>query len=273
MTEDYDSRAQVSINVNLVAIQDNFRVQLQHLLDVLLLTFSANETVSQQAYDNYSFFMSFSPAANRKFDFDTAKSEAENWLVRSLMRDTIDFTSVFLENCRVSCALFRLSGNTQLTQHDIDKIFNEEKKAFHNKGFPAKLLELSDEFGVRSEFEVHVRSLNRVRNCLVHRLGIVESKDVNDSGSLILKLRTIQIVAKSPDGKQEKVISSPEAVEGGWTVSIRFCDDERRFKPGDKIKLTYRELYDSIVTLTVFANTLVQSIDEYSNKLGILRKE
>ncbi len=265
------TQVQVAINVNLLAIHDDFLVQLQHLVDMLTFAYASMGAVKHQDFENYKFFTTYEPAANRRLDFGSAKSEMENWVVRSLLRDAVDFTGVLLDNCRTACAFFRLSTQTSVTKEQVERIPEQEKDKFNLLHIPTKLSELSKQFGVRSELEPHFLSLNRIRNCLVHRLGVVGSQDLNESSTLSLKLRTMQLVARSPDGKDKVIIDKPGPVEIGWQIEMETSDSERVFKLGERLRLTYREMYDSIVTLALFGNTLLTSVGRYSDSVGVPR--
>lgn len=266
---DESKSPQVDIHVDLLAIHDGFLVQLQKLADIMRLAFSSLGTVTEAGYENFSFFMTYDPAANRKLNFASAKTEMESWIVRSLVRDAVDFTSVLLDNCRTASAFFRLKTKTAITKEEVERIPLQEKDEFNRLPIPEKLARLSSHYGVSSELQSHFLSINRVRNCLVHRLGIVGRQDLDESQSLILRLRTNRFVALSPDGKAKVTIDKPGPIEPGWQPGWETADVERVFKLDDKIKLTHGEMYDTITTLAVFGNTLITSIDKYATSVGV----
>ncbi len=269
MTED-SSIEHLHIRINTGALQGQYLIQLQRLLDVLTLTFAGTETVTVEAYLNHKRFQNFYPADKHRFDFSNAKVETENWLIRSFLKDAIELTNTFLEECRAICALYRLHALAPATGEDFNRIFDEERKRFNRLGLPDKLKELSGEFEVSSPLESHILSINRARNCLVHRLGIVTDRDIDDTGELVITWRTTQFSATNPDGSQRIILDKPGMlVQEGWTIKVSILDQKKSFKLGDTIKLTYDELYNSVMTFFVFATSIVKSIEEYSAKLGI----
>jgi len=98
-------------------------------------------------------------------------------------------------------------------------------KCFHRRGLPYKLRFLSEEHGlsVSRELQEQVLSLNRARNCLVHRAGVVSAQhDANDSGKLRVFWRKSELIASGPAGERPVTESNP-ILAGGESLLLRFC--------------------------------------------------
>jgi hypothetical protein len=166
----------------------------------------------------------------------------------------------FLEECRTIAALYRLHGNC--TGADWNKATIEDKKKFHELGLPAKIERLRKEFGVASKFEDHVLSLNRARNCLVHRLGIVSPKDVSAKGVLVVTWHALNLVAIDTATKRETVLGEPTRLESESTIAARFGPYRREFQVGNRISFTRDEHKHTMLTFYMFALKIVQALEK-----------
>jgi hypothetical protein len=108
-----------------------------------------------------------------------------------------------------------------------------------------------------------------MRNCLVHRLGIVADRDVDANGELAILWRSIDLVAQSPDGIQETVLDKEAIIEPGWTVIVRVTDKSKVFRRGERIELSYEEITHTFSSFLSFATTLAQSIEGYGKQIGV----
>lgn len=268
--EDPDnSQSRIEIHTNLVAIQDKFFVKLQGLLDILAASLAGLDRVDESAYSNFAPIIQLSPAQNRRLSKDTAISEARHWYLRSILRDAIELTNAFVEECWLVCSLFSLSASESNSKKELDKIIGPDAKKFHSLGLPVKLQRLRDTFSVGSTFEAHVLSINRVRACLVHRIGIVSTMDTDENDELTILWRVIELLAQNPEGTEEIILDKRVEIKGGWVIAVRQRDKRKSFKRGEKVELSYSEVTDTIFSLMSFAASLIPSIEEYARRMGI----
>jgi hypothetical protein len=270
MDEEQIDEPQVRLSINLSALQGTFFVQLQRLLDILAVSLAGLEQVDDVAYAGFSPFFTLMPAQNERLTRLAAVAEAQRWYLCTVVRDAIECTHAFLEECRLVCAFFSLSARgTPITGADYHRIVGAEAQKFHSLGLPDKLKRLREDFSVSSELEAHVLSINTMRNCLVHRLGIVADRDVDANGELVILWRSIDLVAQSPDGIQEIVLDQEAIIEAGWIVIVRVTDKSKVFHKGERIELSYEEITHTFSSLMNFATTLGQSIEGYGKQIGI----
>jgi hypothetical protein len=273
MSEEQIDKPQVRLSINLAALQGKFFVHLQRQLDILAVSLAGLERVDDVAYANFSPFFTLVLAQNERLTRLSAVAEAQRWYLCTAVRDAIELTHALLEECWSVCAFFSLSAQGPITGADYNRIVGVEAQKFHGLGLPGKLKRLREDFGVASELEAHVLSINTMRNCLVHRLGIVADLDVNANGELAILWRSLDIVAQSPDGTQEIVLDKPEIVDVGWTVRARVTDKKKVFRMGERIELSHMEITHTFSSLMSFATTLVQSIEGYGKQIGIRMPE
>jgi len=74
---------------------------------------------------------------------------------------------------------------------------------YRKKSFRKKFKELSEFFGVVPFKESYLLSLNRARNCLTHRRGIVGEDDfLHGESEFTIKWLALDMFIQEPDGKK-----------------------------------------------------------------------
>lgn len=269
-TEEPDSEPVATVRTNLAALHSGLLVKFQRLLDMLAVSLVGAERVDDVAYEGFSKFFDLVAAQGQRLPRQAAVKESEGWYLRNVFRDAIEYTNAFLEECRMVCAIFRVVVNGRLTGEDYNRITGPEAQSFHLLGLPHKIEKLRSEFLVASDLEPHVLSINRVRACLVHRLGRVTDKDA-DGGELVLRWRVFEPYVRSPDGSGDRVLDAPGmTVEAGEELRLRRVDKTRAFKVGEQVEVSYGEFTQTLSTLIAFATGLVHSIEEYARQRGIV---
>lgn len=95
----------------------------------------------------------------------------------------------------------------------------------------------------------------RVRVCLTHRGGRVDARDINEDGVLAVKWRRAQLHVG------EKLLDHlPFQAEAGERISVRFVDDNRRWRPGDRIQVTPEDCQHMAFSLAFLAGWLKEEL-------------
>jgi hypothetical protein len=130
-----------------------------------------------------------------------------------------------------------------------------EKEA-HKLALPNLITHLTTKF-LRGPLthEQDILSINKARNCLVHRDGIVTDKDVNKG--------TDELVITYERLKMLKSTTSEEIVAPTPTdTSIKIISDRAtmKFKLGDELDFNFRDFNDFNFTCTRFGKNLVSKL-------------
>lgn len=145
-------------------------------------------------------------------------------------------------------------GNTIL---DYEKHIESLCSTFHNKNFPKKLKQIIDDLALSVSLDA-LTQINKVRNCLEHRAGIVSKKDCDPSKTyMTIKFRYPSI--DSPDGE----MTPSSNINGKQTTDINFVDEEKIFRRGEKISLTLDENTKLIFSLNVCFKTIIDGIYDF----------
>lgn len=253
-----------TININLDSLVGKLNVRLQHLSDIMKFANISLEKVDKNHYDEYKVFVSLNVAYNQSLSYENAKNEFHSWCLRNSFRDSVETLSGFLEECYVVCSLLKARKNECIKTEEYNKIIIKNSGKFHSMNFPDKIDILRKEFSVYSSLEEHVLSLNKVRNCLVHRDGIVSTKDLNTENELVAKFREIQLVVLSPDKTKEQIITEPTTIDEGGHLGIKVQNFERRFKLRERIDFEPIEHARTIFTFFAFGIEIYKSIAKFA---------
>jgi hypothetical protein len=257
----------VQVSINLGALQSSSLRRLQQLTDVLKFARAAAAALTPDDFDQHLDFFNLRPSANTALGFDQAREASETWVVLHILRDAIDVIQAFLEDVHRCCALYQLVKKHSVTSQDF-QLFDAAADAFHSLGLPVKIKRLRDMFGVESDFDQHIVSLNTARNCLVHRLGTVGESDVDSNGELRIKWAEIRLQARALDGSTVKAIDRPTQFDEGWTVELVIGPKEKVYGKGDQLHLTYQELLGALFSHQSYINSLTVSVQKYAETLG-----
>lgn len=258
------------IHVDLLALQANFFRQLQHQLDVAKVLQVGCTYVSEQQVADQRDFGTFVPANGAQLAHEDAKAEAQGWILRGFLRDAIEATGLFLDECLQVCELMPLAVQGEKNQADTQRLLYELPLANHRLHFPQKLEKLRRQFGSATRFDAHVLSINKARTCVVHRLGVTSQMDVDDQGVLAITFQSAQFVLRGLDSGQETVFDQPGLTTTERSaLQLRFVDRVRSFQLGERIQLEARDMYDAIMTLWRFGLEMALAIEQYGRSLGV----
>lgn len=258
------------IHINLGALQATFFRRLQHQLDVIKVLQVGCEQVTAQQVAEQPEFGSFVPANGAQLTHEVAKAEAQDWLLRGFLRDAIEGTGLFLDECLQVCEVLPLAAAGSAKAGELHRVFHELPRLNHKLHLPQKLEKLERQFGIANRFNGNVLSLNKARTCVVHRLGVVSALDADETGLLKVTFQHAKFVARGEQTGQELVIDRPGIVTTEDSMlELNFVDSERHFKIGERVQLQAHELYDTIITLWRFGLTAAQALEDYGKSLGI----
>ncbi|RCW66110.1 hypothetical protein [Pseudorhodoferax soli] len=263
-------RPVVHIHVDLLALQANFFRQLQHQLDVAKVLQVGCAHVSEQQVADQRDFGTFVPADGAQLAHEDARAQAQDWVLRGFLRDAIEATGLFLDECLQVCELLPLAVRTEENEAEIQRLLHELPLANHRLHFPQKLDKLRRQFGVSTRFDPHLLSINKARTCVVHRLGVTSPMDVDDKGALTITLHHVQFVLRGLDSGEETVFERAGMVTTERSsLGLRFVDRERSFQLGERVRLEARDMYDTIITLWRFGLEMAQAIERHGRSMGI----
>jgi hypothetical protein len=191
--------------------------------------------------------------------------EFEIWIVANGLRELIDTLSNFLTELHIANSL--VLGKVQpqgLTRFrtQIDRMSVREQ-----------LSETCDQIEHPNEFSPIVETWRKARNCLTHRMGIVERADCDDGAeTLTVRWRGLQFVVVEPDG-QETILDldgpEPNVFENGGVAHFRVVEKAATFALGQPIKITGHQLSEICLTVQTLVDQLTQASSNAAVATGV----
>ncbi len=127
-------------------------------------------------------------------------------------------------------------------------------KKFHRINFPSKLDLIIKDLNLSMPLDI-LAQINRVRNCLEHRAGIV-SQDDCDSSKKYMSVRFRYPRIDSPAGEMSPI----SHIKGKLPTQLNFVDEEKRFRIGNKISFDFYDNTKLIFSLNICFKTIIDGI-------------
>jgi hypothetical protein len=125
--------------------------------------------------------------------------ETDEWLAGCTLRDSSEFLVTLCDEVQKLMTLVpKVAGGHKITraikdQQDfedyLDDLAGKDASDFEKKPLNQKLDILEVALGGAVPLRAEIESINRLRRCLVHRLGVVAKKDAVDDGATSLRVR------------------------------------------------------------------------------------
>lgn len=237
--------SKIVIDLNFSNSRGHFLREIQHQLDIVTLLIAGAQNVTKEQAQAKGFH-NFSPAHGAEFPHEEARNKALEWLNKSFLRDTIEATDQFLGRCLSFCAAIEQAGKGRLSTEVLDHLIRVLPLKHHKLHFPAKIATLESKYGVHPNFSEHVLSLNKIRTCLVHRMGRVSKLDSDDNGCLLAKWVTSQVVLRGLETGTQLILTEPgQGLNEESMLEMHIVEHEKVFQLGESISLSPYDTYSS----------------------------
>lgn len=202
------------------------------------------------------------------------RTDARRWFVTMGLKEGIDAIGPVVDDIRVIAGLGKMAREGEVLRAPRDMTVAEltaylehkETSGFHRLNWPDKFRCLADEFSIKSALELEFLSINRVRNCLTHRGGIVCEEDTKASdvdGALALYFRAVEIVVSMQDGSEH--IAKPNFFcPPGSGVGARVSQRTLTFRRGDTITISLQDYAFILLTIHAFGKELIEAAIRYA---------
>ncbi len=208
--------------------------------------------------NNESFFIY--NVDDKKETIEVRRSNYKNWLIRKGTEDLIKGVNLTLIEAHWFGAIAK-SVNEINSIDEFNKIGAETRKKSQRLGIPDLLSQLGERKYLKEPlmYEKNILSLNRLRNCLVHRNGIVSSHDIDNTDNNLMELKYKRLALTHNVQGGEVELTKPFKNEG---QQINFKIDERSktFGLNSKVELSFRDFNDFVFTCSIFGNELISKL-------------
>jgi hypothetical protein len=182
--------------------------------------------------------ISFGLSGSEPVDFAERKATYTNWLLSKAFQDLARAVNEALQEAYCYVEVLALPGGTSTWGALQETIKSIQVKA-NKMHFPELLRHVGERLNTKLQFGEEYSSLQKVRNCLEHRAGVVGERDIVADGKLKLRFPTYELVITESTGKETIVAQQEEIyVEGGGSVGFRIGRIEKEFALGERVILT-----------------------------------
>jgi len=213
------------------------------------------------------------PAQNLAMDVEQVRAQFRAWVLANAIRDCVDAIGPSLEWARKICFFWTREGeihkledgklrlSAQISGEDWNKHIIDEANQFEYWPLRKKLNHLETVYGLPAiELAGSILSLNRARNCLTHRSGVVGIEDVKHSDAGVLEVTWIKLQIRAQGKEGQRILELPAHVEAGELVSIGFDWKCKTFRIGERIDFSSDEFVEISTTFLLFALQLQKAI-------------
>lgn len=243
----------------------NLLMALQHIYTNVALGLNGVELTEIKDLELPSPF-DFRPFKSQ-IPVNEAKSAVKKWIIANGLRDCAEAVHKLLDETHSACLLTSfVTRLEELTGEAIEAEYCNRQQKFHRSGLEQKLSELNEKFQVafKEDSLRCFRSLNRARNCLVHRGGRVEAADLNTDDELVVEWATY--VIQRADGSEIELGQPTNSSEIWMAKKLRM----RKFQLGASIDFTNRDFAEFISNYSFLAQEVTPYLQEYAYRIGAL---
>ncbi len=211
-------------------------------------------------FERARFQVKFSSAANS----EERKVHYTSWILSKGFQDLARGIRTTLEEAYFYISLANSSDQLRWRKTTWDAVqqkiqqYHEEAEAM---SFPELMGAVSRGLTSPLHFEKEFLSLQKVRNCLEHRDGIVGEKDV-DKGTKLLKLSLPYLRMYGKRNGQITEVGKGSVLEAGSSIVLKNEIQEREFRLGERVTFNPEEFHDIGYGCLVFAQDLKSKLPQ-----------
>ncbi len=202
------------------------------------------------------------PETFARYEYDAGTRDPEErraayiaWLLSMGYQDLARATRAMLEGAFVYLEVLKLIGSTL----SADQLLKARKFA-GGFSFPVLLDRVNQGLETPLIFAAEMLSLQKVRNCLEHRGGIVGDQDVNANGELKLVLPTLVFVVREGDKEVELYINY--RTEAETEVALKRISRERVYKLDERIIFSPADFVEIAHSCRMLADDLREKLPQ-----------
>jgi hypothetical protein len=202
-----------------------------------------------------------------------AVAEYQLWILLNGFRELAELMTHFLSSIHSVAATATLQElqaiHGHLTPAQWQEVVIVGERHFEKANLPDKLRLLTSDDGLMlgDEAMTHIKSLYAVRNCLVHRGGLVQKTDVKNAGGLHASWLTMRPYVAT--GKQEAPLRLPHVMSGPGHVVIKSELSSKEFPLGSRIVFTAPEFNDIAYGTFMVGKMAVAALEQRLRDSGI----
>lgn len=263
----------IPMRVSLSEMQLHLGARVQFIADLVSTGLYQGESLKRWHQPDVTGNIVYGYGRRPNWTEDSVREAWLTWILRSGFRDLAELLSEALESLQQVLAGWELqtqkANDGVIAGEDWNGVVVGRFKKFHRLGFPPKVEYLERQYGFQvpdSSLDLW-KSIVAVRNCLVHRNGLVQGADLQDGEELLLKWFAHVPLLKTDTGPQEVELGT--SLPGGSRLSVGSQNRERRYSAGDRIALTPAEFREIAWTVNRTLSQAIRSMETHGRSMGV----
>lgn len=260
------------VHINLGGIQGRVVRDVRRIVHMTAAALSAGEGASKSQLLPAPFQYNFNPPLSDA-ELNAFSEAYPPWVLRTAFRDLAELVASILEEAFAISCYWKLAKQVGERGIFMGEAFHREitrpSQRFHRLTLPDKLSTLADNGVILQPGHDRIMtSINAVRNCLVHRDGIVGDRDLDSTGKLVLHWIRVALQVRRPDGSLHEITLPYTTVEGDQMV-VRHGPAERSFAKGERLDIDVQTFADVGWTVSLLAQKMALALERSARTLGL----
>ncbi|MCX6967235.1 MAG: hypothetical protein NTZ46_05545 [Verrucomicrobia bacterium] len=218
---------------------------LQHLSDLMVLTWAGASAVTQDGYEKTFRSVPGLPSTPFRFSLETAREEAARWWFKNSLGEVLGLCLVFLEDIRRVCGLVVFNVAKAKASGDLAALAAEVNADLGPLDIPSRFNHLKSRYALALPLEAEITSMVALHRCLLQAGGTVPPE-----ATLTLQLKSIQPPAEG-------------------STELRLADSTRSWSAGERIVVSREEHAAVFTTASVFLSTMLAAVQEFAKASGL----
>jgi len=255
-------KEKTAIKINLSDVVNKFLIHLKDLTDHVRFIYHAIDNTEIDIQKQLPTD-SFPIMVNDKRIMPTIEQQKQlsiNWVLNGAFEDIIKGLTISFKEAYKYLEIHKLSQEAPYTKTNEELKMDLQKieADMEQLNFPDFINRMEILLKQTLPLKEEILSINRVRNCLVHRNGRVGKKDVDSASLSGLQLKWISLKFWTKINNQQTAITYDLRKDGITldNISYKVIKNEKSFQVNDKISLDINQFNSIAYTCSTFVQEL-----------------
>jgi hypothetical protein len=268
-----DQVQKIKIHIDLAATGAVLGARIEHLAKLVDVGLLHGETLEAWPAINPMGKVTYQYGPTGQWSPDQVRNAWSQWILANGFRDLAELVTEFLEVVQDILAKWDLqilaASGAPLKSDNWNEIVVKRFREFHRLGFPQKLAYLSSCYGFspNADFVEYMKTIIKVRNCMVHNNGQVRAQDCNEESALVLQWDALAIIVTHDSNQREAAIG--ETLPSGALVGMQHRPRSKSFEVGSRITIERGEFSEVAWTIRRFGSSIIKQLEEHGRERGI----
>lgn len=187
----------------------------------------------------------FTHAPTWELTIEQSKTNFKNWILKKGFEDLISaLTELLISFSYIIDLNEKVKANKKITLQKFMELIYEPNDENSKKDFPRLIDKVSVSLKEPLKYVEEVKSINRVRRCLVHRNGIVRPLDFNIENELELKWWFYEI--NLIENGKKKSIERFDMITDYTKMEINEVQKSKKYKENDRVNFDFQEFNELV---------------------------